>query len=301
MSTEDSNQSEGSVDKRNDAAAQRDASSERRDIESALRDGAADSRDTLAASRDRAAKLRDQAADDRDAATARARASESATESAPEAFMRSHAAADRKWSSESRFAAEIERAEASHDRAHASQNRNASMLARGESAVERDLAAAQRIVSAKERASAAMDGLTGAYLRGPGLIEVEREIERAGRTNAALVLAFIDVDSLKTINDVHGHAAGDRLLRSVVRMLGEKLRLYDRIVRYGGDEFVCALSDMTEADAAARLTEVNASLLAAASDPGSITFGLAAMVAGDTVDTLIERADRALYRKRGAA
>lgn len=263
--------------KREDTATERDALSGRRDVESALRDGAADARDSVAADRDQTARQRDRAADDRNAEAARLRAIDSTAESASEAFVRRHATADREWSSAGRDAAETEREQSSGDR---------------------DISAADRLVSARERASAAMDGLTGSYLRGPGMAELEREMDRAARTRSSLVIAFIDVDALKVVNDTHGHGAGDRLLQAVVRVLAEQLRPYDRIVRYGGDEFVCALTNMTEGEAHVRFTSINAALLSAEADRGSISFGLSTLVAGDSVDALIARADRDLYRKR---
>jgi diguanylate cyclase (GGDEF)-like protein len=73
------------------------------------------------------------------------------------------------------------------------------------------------------------------------MAELEREIARATRTRQPLVLAFVDVDHLKEINDVHGHAAGDQVLQAVAETLRTTLRGYDLIFRYGGDEFVCAL------------------------------------------------------------
>ena len=63
---------------------------------------------------------------------------------------------------------------------------------------------------------------------------------RAKRTQRSFVLAFIDVDGLKTTNDSLGHAAGDELLRRVVDTVRDHLRSYDLIVRFGGDEFLCA-------------------------------------------------------------
>jgi diguanylate cyclase (GGDEF)-like protein len=286
--------------KRDDAASQRDASSEKLDIESDVRDGAAEARDALASGRDQAARLRDSAADNRDVAAARTRTSTSATESSSETSMREHAAADRKSSAGGRDAAASEREQASQDRDYASADRRAGMLARSEAAADRGASAADRLFSAQARASAAIDVLTGAYLRGPGIVEIEREMERAVRTASPLILAFVDVDSLKLVNDSRGHAAGDRLLRAVVRTLQESLRPYDRIVRYGGDEFVCALSGMSEADAVARFAAVNGSL-SALPEPGSVTFGVATMIGGDSAASLLARADTELYRNRDPA
>ena len=112
-------------------------------------------------------------------------------------------------------------------------------------------------------------------------------------------LAFVDVDHLKTINDTHGHAAGDRMLVEVARMLNVNLRSYDLVIRYGGDEFVCVLAGMTEAEAVARLQLVNAAL-AAAPEHGSVTVGVAQLRSDEGVDSVVARADAALYEQRRA-
>jgi len=135
------------------------------------------------------------------------------------------------------------------------------------------------------------------YLRGTGFLELEREVARAHRTKQALVLAFVDVDHLKALNDDHGHAAGDRLLVEVAKTLRSVLRSYDLIFRYGGDEFVCAIPCLELADAAERLVLVNTAL-AQGPEPGSVTAGLAELRPGDSTADLVARADAALYRER---
>ncbi len=112
-----------------------------------------------------------------------------------------------------------------------------------------------------------------------------------------LVLAFIDVDHLKVVNDSLGHAAGDRLLVEVAGAFRAKLRSHDLIIRYGGDEFLCVLSGMVPTDVATRLTLVN-ELLAESHDHGSVSFGLAELEPSDSPQSLIARADTALYRER---
>jgi diguanylate cyclase (GGDEF)-like protein len=126
-------------------------------------------------------------------------------------------------------------------------------------------------------------------------VELKREIARASRTKRTFVLAFVDVDGLKAINDSHGHPAGDRLLRQIGDSLRAHLRSYDLMVRYGGDEFVCALADVTMEQAANRLLLVNADL---AGNRGSITAGLAELKENDSLEDIVRRADEALYRQR---
>jgi diguanylate cyclase (GGDEF)-like protein len=97
------------------------------------------------------------------------------------------------------------------------------------------------------------------------------------------------------VNDRHGHAAGDALLRDVVSALGAKLRPYDPVVRWGGDEFVCAISETELEDARRRIDEVRG-LLAETQPEAAIGVGLAALAQGDTLEALINRADEDLLR-----
>jgi diguanylate cyclase (GGDEF)-like protein len=152
------------------------------------------------------------------------------------------------------------------------------------------------VLSARERAVSSIDELTGAHRRDSGTLELEREIARAKRTHKPLLFAFIDVDGLKARNDLLGHAAGDQLLRSTVNSLRAHLRSYDLIVRFGGDEFVCALLDMSTPEAATRFETINANL--AETENGSITVGLAELREEDSLEGVIARADEALYRNR---
>lgn len=97
---------------------------------------------------------------------------------------------------------------------------------------------------------------------------------RARRLAQPLVLAFVDVDPLKAVDDTHGHAAGDRLLVAVAGALRSELRSHDLVIRWGGDEFICAALGMTVAQAAMRRAQVNPHL-ADSLEQGSVTIGLA--------------------------
>ena len=182
----------------------------------------------------------------------------------------------------------------------------------------RDKAAAQRMQSAADRERAAKDrkaaasdreyllaklerahlddDLTGAYRRGMGEIAVINEIERSRRSQQPLVLAYVDADGLKGVNDREGHAAGDALLRDLVALLRSKLRPYDPVVRWGGDEFICAISDTNLEDARRRFEEIRVALAQKGAAP--ISIGLAVLEEGDTLETLIGRADTALLEAR---
>jgi len=171
---------------------------------------------------------------------------------------------------------------------------------RERAAEDRARAAADRANAARERArleaaleAAHLDELTGAYRREMGRLAIAHEIDRVRRSGGPLVLAFIDVDGLKAVNDRQGHAAGDRVLQSVARAIRSRLRSFDPIVRYGGDEFVCGLGGTGIPEAKKRFKAISAAVEA---DIGAgISVGLAEIAPGYTVDVLIQRADAAMF------
>jgi diguanylate cyclase (GGDEF)-like protein len=185
---------------------------------------------------------------------------------------------------------------AASDRAGAKRDRQGGASDRRHAENDREAASTDRDLSARERATFLVDELTGAHRRDAGILELEREITKAKRTGQRFVLAFIDVDGLKATNDSLGHSAGDQLLRDVVDVLRKHIRSYDLIVRFGGDEFVCALLDVSMEEAAQRFAFVNAEL--ASSRQSSVTAGLAELEPHDLLDDLIRRADEALYEQR---
>jgi diguanylate cyclase (GGDEF)-like protein len=183
------------------------------------------------------------------------------------------------------------------DRAAAKRDRQASATDRTHALHDRVSASEDRILSSRERSEALVDDLTGAHRRLAGLMELEREANRAHRTGQTFSLAFIDVDGLKGTNDSMGHAAGDDLLVKVVQTLRARIRPYDLVVRYGGDEFLCGLLDMDLTEADRRIALVNGDL--AAGRAGHVTAGLATLTDSDTLAEIIRRADEDLYRRRG--
>ena len=145
---------------------------------------------------------------------------------------------------------------------------------------------------------ATTDELTGAWTRKFGLEEVSRELERAHRTGATLALAFVNVDDLKQVNDSYGHLAGDALLRLVGKTVRANLRPYDVIVRFGGDEFVCAMPNLSAPSARGRFDKI-AAALTAVNAKHSVTIGVAEADPADSLQDLIARADADLLEARG--
>jgi diguanylate cyclase (GGDEF)-like protein len=161
---------------------------------------------------------------------------------------------------------------------------------------DRAAARLDRVVSAIERVESSIDGLTGAYRRDAGMLELEHEVTRARRTGDTFVLAFVDVNNLKARNDTHGHHAGDELLRKIADTLRANVRSYDLVVRYGGDEFVCGFPALDVNDAAERFARINGDLAATAE--ASVTYGLAELETDDSLADLITRADSIMYAHR---
>ena len=238
------------------------------------RDEQAKQRDKAARTRDRVAEERDRAAEEHDRELERidddlgredpraARALEALAE------MRDKGAAYRTQAAGDRERAARDRQSAAADRRH--------------------------LISELERMH--MDDLTGAYRRGMGEIAIVNEIERARRSQGALALAYIDCNGLKKLNDHEGHAAGDAMLQDLVAVLQAALRPYDPVVRWGGDEFLCAISGADPEDVRGRLDGVRAAL--SEERAPDVTVGLAALKEGDTLETFIERADADLLEAR---
>jgi diguanylate cyclase (GGDEF)-like protein len=244
-------------------------------VTAAHRNGQARHRDRTADSRDRAADARDLIAEGRDSAAETAEREALASGTDAELVGVFHAL---------RVAGASIRAQSADDRRSASAERRASASERGHAAEDRD--------------HAGLDELTGVFRRETGELALAQEIARAHRARRPLVLVLIDVDGLKTFNDVHGYESGDTLLQVVSHAITSTMRASDIVVRWGGDEFVCALVDATLEIAADRIRSLQDGVNEF--KPGaSISVGLTELEAGDTPDTLIVRAGIAMHRTRG--
>jgi diguanylate cyclase (GGDEF)-like protein len=257
---------------RDRSAQQRQYSAQARLETATSRDQVARTRDLTASARERAAELRDRglAMNDPDSPGDRG---ENVRQAADD---RRRAAGERAAAAEARARAAVDREQAARDREQATRERRQAQTDRDE--LLRQLATAQT------------DGLTGTRARATGLEAVDQEVDRAHRTMAPLVVAYIDVVGLKAVNDAHGHAAGDALLQRAVHAIRTHLRSYDLIVRIGGDEFLCVMSGASIVDAHQRFNVIQ-SALAADSDGCEIKVGFASLAAEDSAAELIRRAD----------
>jgi diguanylate cyclase (GGDEF)-like protein len=264
----------------------RERGTRQREQSAGARVGAAGIRDATASSRDLAALARDDAAQARDIAM---RQREAAYEQDDWARTANGADIVIRAGSERARTAEL-RAHVAELRELAARDRQSAARDRAQAAEERRQALLDRKALARQLENTAIDPLTGARARAAGLSELDHELERCVRTSGLLVVAYVDVVGLKTVNDGEGRCAGDELLIRVVAVIKEHLRSYDLIIRLGGDEFLCAMSNMTLANARQRFKPI-AATLAAAPDAGAIRTGFAQLAADQTSSELIARAD----------
>ncbi|MFD2110409.1 diguanylate cyclase [Thiorhodococcus fuscus] len=147
------------------------------------------------------------------------------------------------------------------------------------------------------------DSLTGLLNRIAFDLQVEAETSRASRSGSPLALAMLDIDHFKRINDTYGHPVGDRVIKSLAQLLRKRLRRYDIIGRYGGEEFTILMPDTPLAAAEKVLNELREQfallLLSSAGDHFHCTFsaGLAALD-DHPGQELTAVADAALYEAK---
>jgi diguanylate cyclase (GGDEF)-like protein len=152
---------------------------------------------------------------------------------------------------------------------------------------------------------ALVDGLTGLANRRACSDALHAETARAGRLDTPLSVVLADLDGFKDVNDEHGHAVGDEVLRTFAEVLRETLRESDVAGRWGGEEFLLLLPGADE-EGAAQLAERVRAGLAERSIPGAsglrvtASFGVAEYVPQSDVEQLVAAADGALYRAKGA-
>ncbi len=140
------------------------------------------------------------------------------------------------------------------------------------------------------------DDLTGLANRRAWDEHLSREIARASRNNTQLGVALLDLDHFKDYNDVHGHPAGDRLLKQVAAGWGRAIRATDILARYGGEEFAVALPGITEDEALATLERMRDEM----PEDQRVSAGLAFWDGSEDPVALVNRADRALYAAKAA-
>lgn len=153
--------------------------------------------------------------------------------------------------------------------------------------------------------SAGFDVLTELPNRQLFLDRFTRAIANAKRHGAQLALLFVDMNNFKAINDTLGHSAGDRVLKQAARCMASAVREVDTASRHGGDEFLILLTDISQASDAAVVAEKVAAALGMPFRTGDHVVRMTASIGiclypqdGDTPESLIDRADAAMYRAK---
>lgn len=164
---------------------------------------------------------------------------------------------------------------------------------------ERDLAEQElKRVNAILETQATIDSLTGVYNRRRFLELLQAELLEAKRYGMPLALIYFDIDHFKAINDAYGHSTGDEVLQELTRIIAGLIRQTDIFARFGGEEFVILVHN-NDVRTARDLSEKMRSHLAQIKFPkvGAVTcsFGVAQYYPDDTAETLIMRADDAMY------
>jgi two-component system, cell cycle response regulator len=168
----------------------------------------------------------------------------------------------------------------------------------------------EQLVKAREslRFEAMHDSLTGLLNRGAVLEQLTKEVVRAARRGAPVAVLMGDLDHFKSINDTHGHVAGDAVLREAARRLKAGVRAYDSVGRLGGEEFIAVLP---ECDAKTGLSVAQRLCRSLSDSPTtfggtpiaqSISIGVAAtdQYGAARAEELVRAADAALYRAKHA-
>jgi diguanylate cyclase (GGDEF)-like protein len=157
------------------------------------------------------------------------------------------------------------------------------------------------------RRNAMLDPMLNIWHRGAATELIAKEMDRIFRDRGQLAIMMIDVDNFKEINDSYGHPVADQVLIQFVRRIQASLRSYDMLGRYGGDEFVVAMPNITTVDAATKAQTILNSVQLAPVQVGrqeikvSASIGLAATNWGDfeaNADSIVELADQALLRAK---
>ena len=161
------------------------------------------------------------------------------------------------------------------------------------------------LVAAREsmRHAATHDSLTGLLNRAEILGMLERELERGRRERRPLALILADIDHFKKVNDTHGHPFGDEALREIGQRMRSRLRVYDGVGRYGGEEFLLVLPACDLEAAIQRANELREMIAGTPVKSGevetTITISLGVAISGcdgvKEAETLLNRADRAMY------
>lgn len=149
------------------------------------------------------------------------------------------------------------------------------------------------------------DSLTGLFNHTRIKEQLDIELSRAQRQDRPLAFVMVDIDHFKRVNDTYGHGTGDRVIKSLARLLKQRLRKSDYVGRYGGEEFAVILTDTDGENALRIVDQIRQDFLKIAHLSGKVSFvvtlsaGVAAFPQLKEVGGLVTAADQALYQAKG--
>lgn len=150
------------------------------------------------------------------------------------------------------------------------------------------------------------DGLTGLLNHASIKTHLESEIARAQRQREPLCFAMLDIDKFKQVNDTYGHPAGDRVIKSVARMLKKRLRKSDLIGRYGGEEFAIILPETDITTASKVIDNIRQDFSQIVQQDNEVQFnctlsaGVTQLTTNDNLNNLVNTADEVLYEAKNS-
>jgi two-component system cell cycle response regulator len=175
---------------------------------------------------------------------------------------------------------------------------------------ERILNLEDRLVEAREdmRFKATHDALTSLWNRGAIMDLLGRELARSQRESTSTIMLLGDVDHFKAVNDTHGHLVGDEVLREIARRLLSRIRSYDFVGRYGGEEFLVILNNCNPSFAETRAEEIRQSIcsrpIVTAIGPMNVSMSFGVLVSGywgvRPLEEMLRETDTALYAAKAA-
>jgi diguanylate cyclase (GGDEF)-like protein len=156
------------------------------------------------------------------------------------------------------------------------------------------------------REASITDSLTGIGNRRMLMESLKAELARSDRMQRTFTIAVVDIDRFKTVNDTYGHDAGDKVLTEIARTIETDMRDYDTCGRWGGEEFLIVMPEIPAQAAALAIERLRNSIRALRVAIGdqvvevSASFGIAEYRSGESLSTLINRADAALFAAKRA-
>lgn len=145
------------------------------------------------------------------------------------------------------------------------------------------------------------DPLTRLNNRTTGIKGLEQELLRSQRSQRSLAALMLDLDDFKRLNDIHGHLRGDAALRAIADVMSKTVRRSDSVCRYGGEEFLVVLPETGPDEAAVLAARLGTAVEGRGRQlelPLTVSIGMAISRPDDTVESLLHRADQALYASK---